>query len=89
MKKHMTDLNKLSTAELHTMLIALKEEIVELRRGVILGDMQNNQLATQKRRQVARIKMLLANPETKVEVKEEEVAATKKVAKKTTAKEKK
>ena len=88
MKKHMTELDKLSTTELLTTLVDLKAEIVELRRGVILGDVQNNQLATQKRRQVARVKMLLARPKVET-VKTEVVVTTKKVVKKTTAKEKK
>jgi ribosomal protein L29 len=59
MKKHMEKLLKLDNATLRKRSVELKAEIIESRRGVIGGEIQNTQVVKQKRRELARVNTLL------------------------------
>lgn len=54
------DIRKLSTTELTTESTKLREEIVELRRRLHMGEMQNNRLIRSKRKDLARILTVLS-----------------------------
>ena len=53
------EIRKLSTAELTTESTKLREEIVELKRRLIMGELQNNRLIRNKRKDLARILTVL------------------------------
>ncbi|HVV67291.1 MAG TPA: 50S ribosomal protein L29 [Candidatus Saccharimonadales bacterium] len=54
------DIRKLSTAELTTESTKLREEIVELRRRVHMGEVQNNRIIRTKRKDLARMLTVLS-----------------------------
>jgi ribosomal protein L29 len=54
-----TDIRKLSTADLSTQSTKLREEIAELRRRVKLGEIQNVRLVRTKRKDLARMLTVL------------------------------
>ena len=54
------EIRKLSTAELTAESTKLREEIVELKRRLILGELQNNRLIRNKRKDLARILTVLS-----------------------------
>jgi ribosomal protein L29 len=55
-----TEIRKLSTAELATESTKLREEIVEIKRRLVLGETQNVRLARMKRKDLARILTVLS-----------------------------
>jgi large subunit ribosomal protein L29 len=55
-----TEIRKLSTAELTTESTKLREEIVELRRRLHLGELQNNRVIRAKRKDLARMLTVLS-----------------------------
>lgn len=54
-----SDIRKLSTTELTAESTKLREEIVELRRRVHLGEVQNNRVIRTKRKDLARMLTVL------------------------------
>jgi ribosomal protein L29 len=54
------EIRKLSTAELATESTKLREEIVEIKRRLVLGETQNVRLARMKRKDLARILTVLS-----------------------------
>ena len=54
------EIRKLSTAELTTETTRLREEIVELRRRLHLGEIQNNRIIRTKRKDLARLLTVLS-----------------------------
>jgi ribosomal protein L29 len=54
------EIRKLSTAELTTQSTQLREEIVELRRRIHLGEVQNVRIIRNKRKDLARILTVLS-----------------------------
>jgi ribosomal protein L29 len=60
-----TDIRKLSTAELATESTRLREEIVELKRKLSLGEIQNVRLTRVKRKDLARVLTVLSEQLTK------------------------
>ena len=54
------DIRKLSTAELTTQSTQLREEIAELKRRLIMGELQNNRIIRNKRKDLARILTVLS-----------------------------
>lgn len=87
MKKHMQALQKMKQDELVKKAAELRTEIADVRRGIKMGDVQNTQVAKQRRRELARIHTLLKNPVTEAKAPVAEVK--KKAVAKTAAKEKK
>ena len=59
MKKHMENLLKLDSSALAKKRAELMKEIVENRRGVIGGEIQNTQVVKSKRKELARVNTLL------------------------------
>lgn len=59
------DIRKLSTTELTTESTKLREEITELRRRVHLGEVQNNRIIRNKRKDLARLLTVLSEALTK------------------------
>ena len=59
MKKHMENLLKLDNSALVKKRAELMKEIVENRRGVIGGEIQNTQVVKSKRKELARVNTLL------------------------------
>lgn len=59
MKKYMDQLAKLDAKSLNKRVGDLQLEIVEARRGVVSGEIQNNQVIKQKRQELARVNTLL------------------------------
>ena len=55
-----TDIRKLSTAELTVESTKLREEIAELKRRLYLGEIQNNRTIRTKRKDLARILTVLS-----------------------------
>ena len=55
MKKHMQPLMDLSSAELAKKVKELSQEISDLRRGIMTGEVVNNQLVGSKKRELARV----------------------------------
>lgn len=53
------DIRKLSTAELTSESTRLREEIVELKRRLYLGEIQNNRVIRNKRKDLARMLTVL------------------------------
>lgn len=53
------DIRKLSTSELTTESTRLREEIVELQRRLYLGEIQNNRIIRNKRKDLARMLTVL------------------------------
>jgi large subunit ribosomal protein L29 len=53
------EIRKLSTAELTAETTRLREEIVELKRRLYLGEIQNNRLIRTKRKDLARLLTVL------------------------------
>ena len=53
------EIRKLSTAELTAETTRLREEIVELKRRLYLGEIQNNRLIRAKRKDLARLLTVL------------------------------
>jgi len=87
MKKHMETLVKLDSNALLKKQGTLMIEIVESRRGIINGEIQNTQVVRAKKRELARVNTLLnmlSNSETSKLISE-----TKKLAVKAPAKESK
>ena len=54
------DIRKLSTNELTTQSVQLKEEITELRRRIGLGEVQNVRIVRNKRKDLARMLTVLS-----------------------------
>ncbi len=54
------EIRKLSTAELTTESTKLREEIVELKRRLHLGEIQNNRVIRHKRKDLARMLTVLS-----------------------------
>lgn len=89
MNKHLEPLQKLSASELQKKAQEIRGEIADLRRGVVTGELSNNQIIRAKRRELARVLTLLTTAskavavEAKtVEKKVSEPKATKKEEKK-------
>lgn len=59
------EIRKLSTADLAKESTKLREEIVELKRRVVLGETQNVRLVRHKRKDLARILTVLSEQLTK------------------------
>jgi len=59
------EIRKLSTAELTAETTRLREEIVELKRRLFLGEIQNNRLIRTKRKDLARLLTVLGEALTK------------------------
>jgi ribosomal protein L29 len=59
------EIRKLSTAELTTETTRLHEEIVELKRRLHLGEIQNNRIIRTKRKDLARLLTVLSEALTK------------------------
>ena len=55
-----TDIRKLSTAELTKETVKLREEIAELRRHIYMGDNQNDRSVRGKRKDLARMLTVLS-----------------------------
>lgn len=55
-----TDIRKLSTAELTTESTKLRDEIAELKRRIYLGEQQNVRLVRNKRKDLARMLTVLS-----------------------------
>ena len=53
------DFRKLSTAELTTEVTKLRTEIVELKRRLVMGELQNNRIIRGKRKDLARMLTVL------------------------------
>lgn len=60
-----TEIRKLSTAELTTESTKLREEIVELKRRLHMGETQNNRAIRAKRKDLARMLTVLGEALTK------------------------
>jgi ribosomal protein L29 len=60
-----TDIRKLSTAQLTKDTTKLREEIAELRQKIALGDMQNTRAIRNKRKDLARMLTVLSEQLTK------------------------
>lgn len=58
--RKMTDIRKLSTAELTTESTKLREEITELKRGLHMGEVTNVKVVRQKRKDLARMLTVLS-----------------------------
>jgi ribosomal protein L29 len=54
------DIRKLSTAELTTQSTQLREEIAELKRRLVMGELQNNRIIRGKRKDLARVLTVLS-----------------------------
>jgi ribosomal protein L29 len=54
------EIRKLSTAELTTESTKLREEIVELKRRLHMGELQNNRVIRHKRKDLARVLTVLS-----------------------------
>ena len=54
------DIRKLSTAELTTESTKLREEIAELKRRLVMGELQNNRIIRNKRKDLARMLTVLS-----------------------------
>jgi ribosomal protein L29 len=54
------EIRKLSTAELTTESTKLREEIVELKRRLYMGELQNNRIIRTKRKDLARMLTVLS-----------------------------
>jgi ribosomal protein L29 len=61
----LADIRKLSTQELTTQTLQLREEIAELRRRLYSGEMQNVRQIRNKRKDLARILTVLSEQLTK------------------------
>lgn len=59
------DIRKLSTEDLTKQSVKLREEIVELRRRVVLGEVQDVRAARAKRKDLARVLTVLGEQLTK------------------------
>lgn len=55
-----TEIRKLNTAELTTESTKLREEIIELRRGLHMGEVANSRLLRNKRKDLARMLTVLS-----------------------------
>lgn len=77
MKKYTEKFAKMNHADLAKKASELRSEIVDMKKGVKLGDVQNTQIAKKNRKDLARVLTLLARPEANVP-KEKVVKATKK-----------
>lgn len=62
------DIRKLSTEELTVESTKLREEIAEIKRRLALGEMQNVRLARLKRKDLARMLMVLSEQLTKEKI---------------------
>lgn len=60
-----TEIRKLNTVELTTESTKLRDEIVELRRRLHMGEVQNTQLLRHKRKDLARMLTVLSEQLTK------------------------
>ena len=54
------DIRKLSTAELTSESTKLREEIAELKRRLVMGELQNNRVIRNKRKDLARVLTVLS-----------------------------
>lgn len=63
MKKYTEIFTKMSHADLAKKASELRADIIEMKRGVKLGDVQNTQIAKKNRKDLARVLTLLASPE--------------------------
>jgi large subunit ribosomal protein L29 len=60
-----TEIRKLSTADLTKESTKLREEIAELRRQIVMGEVQNSRIIRNKRRDLARMLTVLGEQLTK------------------------
>lgn len=60
-----TDIRKFSTADLATESTKLREEITELKRRLHMGEIQNNRVIRNKRKDLARLLTVLGEALTK------------------------
>ena len=60
-----TDIRRLSTGELATETTKLREEITELKRRLHMGEIQNNRIIRNKRKDLARMLTVLGEALTK------------------------
>lgn len=56
----MADIRKLSTTDLAKQSTQLREEVAELRRQIVMGELQNNRAIRSKRRDLARVLTVLS-----------------------------
>jgi ribosomal protein L29 len=63
-----TDIRKLSTAELTKESSKLRDEIVELKRGKLIGESQNVRLVKHKRKDLARVLTVLGEQLSKEKI---------------------
>lgn len=77
MKKYTEKFTKMNHADLAKKASELRADIIEMKRGVKLGDVQNTQIAKKNRKDLARVLTLLARPESS-EPKEKVAKAAKK-----------
>lgn len=77
MKKYTEKLTKMNRTDLENRVKELRAEIVDARRGIKLGDVQNTQITKKNRRELARVLTLLSKP-TEVMEKTKVVKSTKK-----------
>lgn len=61
----MADIRKLSTTDLAKQSTQLREEVAELRRQIVMGELQNNRAIRSKRRDLARVLTVLSEELTK------------------------
>lgn len=54
------EIRKLSTAELTQQSTQLREEIAELKRRLVMGELQNNRIIRNKRKELARVLTVLS-----------------------------
>jgi large subunit ribosomal protein L29 len=59
------EIRKLSTAELTSQSTQLREEIAELKRRLVMGELQNNRIIRNKRKELARVLTVLGEALTK------------------------
>lgn len=63
-----TEIRKLSTAQLATESSKLRDEIIELKRSKVMGESQNVRLVKHKRKDLARILTVLGEQLTKEKI---------------------
>lgn len=77
MKKYTEKFTKMTHADLKKKAEELRKDIIEMKRGVKLGDAQNTQMAKKNRKDLARVLTMLSRPESN-EPKEKVAKTTKK-----------
>lgn len=83
MKKHMEHLLKLDSTALNKKRAELMTEIIETRRGMLGGEIQNTQVVKAKRRELARVNTMLNTSSNSKEAKDVEAKTVVKKSKTT------